>query len=74
MSLCSLAKSTTLAKKSRSTHIVVGLCGKERMRSLALGQDRRAASWRRAKKSSPGTSGTERRSPSAITTEYEWMG
>ena len=69
-----MANATTLTKKSRSTQSVVGLCGKDRIRSLALGHDSRAVSVRRAKKSSPGTSGTERRSPSAITTEYEWMG
>jgi len=74
ISWCSRAKSTTLTKNSRSTQSVVGLCGKERIRSLALGQARRAVSCSRAKKSSPGMSGTERRSPSAITTEYEWMG
>ena len=55
--------------QSTPKHIVVGLWGKDRMRSLALGHESLAASWRRAKKSSPGIMGTERRSPSAITTE-----
>ena len=74
MSPCSRAKSTTFTKKSRSTQRVVGLCGNERMSILALGHDSRTVSVRRAKKSSPCTSGTERRSPSAMTTEYEWIG
>src|SRR5439155_27099701 len=58
----------------RSTHIVVGLCGKERISSLAFGHASRAVSWSRAKKSPSGVSGTDRRSPSAMTTEYEWIG
>ncbi len=69
MRWCSLAKATTFSKKLRSTQSVVGLWGKERIRSFALGQDSRAASSSRAKKSPPGTKGTERRSPSAMTTE-----
>ena len=69
MRWCSRAKSTTRTKKSRSTQSVVGLCGKDRIRSLAFGQASRVASWSRAKKSSPGMRGTERRSPSAMTTE-----
>src|SRR5262245_25162745 len=71
---CSRANSTTLTKKSRSTHSVVGLWGKDRIRSFAFGHARRVVSWRRAKKSSPACSGTERRSASAMTTEYEWIG
>ncbi len=69
MSRCSRANSTTFTKKSRSTHIVVGLCGNDRISSLAFGHASRAVSCSRAKKSPSGVSGTERRSPSAITTE-----
>src|SRR2546427_7990118 len=66
MSLCSLANSTTLTKKSCSTHIVVGLCGKDRMSILALGQDRRAASWRRGEKAPPRPPGEGGRAPAAV--------
>ena len=69
MSRCSRANATTLSKNARSTHMVVGLCGKERIRSLALGQASFAVSSSRAKKSPSGVRGTERTSPSAMTTE-----
>ena len=69
MSRCSRANATTLSKKARSTQVVVGLCGNERIRSLALGQASLAASSKRPKKSPPGSSGTDRRSASAMTTE-----
>ena len=74
MSRCSFANSTTFSKKGRSTQVVVGLWGNERISSFALGQASLAVSWSRAKKSPPGVRGTERRSPSAMTTEYEWIG
>ena len=71
-SRCSRAKSTTRSKKAASVTWVVGLCGKLRRSPLGFGHASRTASSRRAKNSpwpSPATIGTERRSPSAITTE-----
>src|SRR2546430_3600768 len=71
MSRCSRANATTFSKNPRSTHMVVGLCGNERIRSFALGHASFAVSSRRAKKSPSSVSGTERRSPSAMTTRSE---
>ncbi len=74
MRRCSRANATTFSKNARSTHMVVGLCGNERISSFAFGHASFAASSSRAKKSPSGVSGTDRRSPSAMTTEYEWIG
>src|SRR5262249_18523416 len=58
------------ADEKIAVHAEGGRVVRERQdQELRFGQASRVASWSRAKKSSPGRRGTERRSPSAITTE-----
>ncbi|MNH22095.1 hypothetical protein D3C79_819380 [compost metagenome] len=62
-----LASATTRSKKSSSTHWAVGLDGKPRIIIFGLGIDSRMARSSSLKKSTPGTSGTERTWAPAIT-------
>ena len=54
--------------------VVVGLWGNERISILGFGQVRSMACSRFSKKSESGVSGTWRRSPPAMITEYWWIG
>ena len=68
------AKSMMRSKKLRSTIWVVGLCGKDRINIFGFGQVRDIACSRFWKKSVSAVSGTLRRSPPAMITEYRWIG
>jgi hypothetical protein len=62
-----LARAITRSKKSSSTHCAVGLDGKPRIIIFGFGIEPRMARSSSAKKSTPGTSGTERTWAPAIT-------
>src|ERR1051325_10507443 len=65
---------TTASKKSSSTQVVVGLCGKEIRIIFGLRDDVRKRSSRRLRNVAGSGRGSRHACPSAISTPYWWIG